>query len=598
MALEDIVAAHYRRSALTTRQVVAAILAIWRATGPSGFRDELQRAAGLLAFGQLTQALRAAQYLTDLADEYGMDRAPTRLVARSFAGTSADDRPLVDVLSYASRRAWAMLDAGADYAIANTSGAASLTRIVANETTQAGINAESVGMVAQPEMVGYVRLLNTPSCGRCAILAGKWFKWNDGFARHPTCFPAGVTVSGPSAEAATRRWYEGELVVIRTAGGKELPATANHPVLTDRGWLPAHFLQVGDKVVGSTNAQGAVPLVVPHEQQMPTGIEDAFRSFNMNGLLQMPTAAEDFHGDGGHGEVDVVSADGLLRDRRQSTFAQAIDQILLASRPNLALSLSGGSGFAPLGFGGLAPTSGFIGGGGLGGALHGGHSGGANLSSIGHAADGYARVGQALADHLSGDAVAEAELVLALAGLVRRRDVGDGQLDISSRWDAPAAAFSVESRGAYADRGQDLALRLSSQVKLDRVVEVRRVSWSGHVFNLTSSEGWYSANGIIVSNCDCKHVPAADAAGVTDVRVNPRDYFDALSPAEQDHYFGPGEAAAIRGGADLQTTVNLTTVKKRRSAGLLVPRSIDRLIAGKSRDEAIDVLARTGYLAA
>lgn len=187
MALEDIVAAHYRRSALTTRQVVAAILAIWRATGPSGFRDELQRAAGLLAFGQLTQALRAAQYLTDLADEYGMDRAPTRLVARSFAGTSADDRPLVDVLSYASRRAWTMLDAGADYATANTSGAASLTRIVANETTQAGINAESVGMVGQPEMVGYVRLLNTPSCGRCAILAGKWFKWNDGFDRHPGC---------------------------------------------------------------------------------------------------------------------------------------------------------------------------------------------------------------------------------------------------------------------------------------------------------------------------------------------------------------------------------------------------------------------------
>lgn len=284
MALEDIVAAHYRRSALTTRQVVAAILAIWRATGPSGFRDELQRAAGLLAFGQLTQALRAAQYLTDLADEYGMDRAPWQIVPRTFAGSSADDRPLVDVLSYATRRAWTMLDAGADYATANTSATATLTRIVANETTQAGINAERVGMVAQPQMTGYVRFLSPPSCGRCAVLAGKWFEWNTGFDRHPTC--------------------------------------------------------------------------------------------------------------------------------------------------------------------------------------------------------------------------------------------------------------------------------------------------------------------------DCKHVPAADAAGVTDVRVNPRDYFDALSPAEQDHYFGAGEAAAIRGGADLQTTVNLTTVKKRRSAGLSVPRSIDRLIAGKSRDEATDILARTGYLAA
>lgn len=180
MALEQVVAAHYRRSSATTRQVVAAVLAIWRATGPSGFRDELVRAAGLVAFGQLTQAIRAATYLQDLADEYDWDRAPMQIVPRAFAGTSADDRPLVDVLSYATQRAWTMLDAGADYATANTSATATLTRIVVNETTQAGINAERVAMVAQPQATGYVRFLSPPSCGRCAVLAGKWFQWNTG----------------------------------------------------------------------------------------------------------------------------------------------------------------------------------------------------------------------------------------------------------------------------------------------------------------------------------------------------------------------------------------------------------------------------------
>src|SRR5690606_41194169 len=34
---------------------------------------------------------------------------------------------------------------------------------------------------------GYVRMLNPPSCSRCAILAGRWFRWNDGFLRHPRC---------------------------------------------------------------------------------------------------------------------------------------------------------------------------------------------------------------------------------------------------------------------------------------------------------------------------------------------------------------------------------------------------------------------------
>ncbi len=597
MALEQVAQAHYRRSALTTRQVVAAVLAIWNATGPSGFRDELVRAAGLVAAGQLSQAVQAAAYLIDVAAEQDLGSAEAVVVPRAFAGTTSSGQDLTDVLSYPVNRTWDLLDSGADFATAQASGTASLTRIVSNEVTQAGTNATQVGMTGNLDMGGYVRMLQAPSCGRCAILAGKWFDWNQGFKRHPSCFPAGVTVSGPAADAATRRWYEGELVIIRTASGKELPATANHPVLTDRGWLPAHFLQEGDNVVGSTRTEGAVPLVVPHKQQMPTRIEDAFRSFNMDGLLQMPTTAQDFHGDGGHGDVDVVSTDRLLRDRRQATFAQQVDQILLASRPDLALALPGGRAFAALSLG-MDPARGRdVRSRGLGSALLRRHLSGADLTGGGRAADVYAGVDQALADHRSGDPVAVAELILALADQVRRRDDLHGQGDVAPRWDAPASPFAVENRGAYADRGQDLGLRLSGQVELDRVVEVRRVSWSGHVFNLTSSEGWYSANGLIVSNCDCKHVPAAEAADTTGLRANPRDYFDSLSAQDQDRYFGKSEAEAIRGGADLTKTVNATTRKGSRS-GLSTPRSIDRLIAGKPRAQAIDDLTRAGYLAA
>ncbi len=187
MALEDIALAHYRRSSLTTRLTVAAILAIWRSTGPSGFRDQLLRAAGIVAAGQFVQAIQAASYMLALADEFGMAAPQATLLPRSIAGVAMDGRSLTDVLGYPTNRAWTMLDAGADLATADTSGAASLTRIVANEVTQAGITAESVGMVGQPEMAGYVRVLTAPSCGRCAVLAGKWFKWNAGFARHPGC---------------------------------------------------------------------------------------------------------------------------------------------------------------------------------------------------------------------------------------------------------------------------------------------------------------------------------------------------------------------------------------------------------------------------
>lgn len=47
--------------------------------------------------------------------------------------------------------------------------------------------AESVAMVANPRATGYVRMLNPPSCSRCAILAGRWYRWSAGFERHPLC---------------------------------------------------------------------------------------------------------------------------------------------------------------------------------------------------------------------------------------------------------------------------------------------------------------------------------------------------------------------------------------------------------------------------
>lgn len=55
-------------------------------------------------------------------------------------------------------------------------------------------------IVQRPQVTGYVRMLNPPSCGRCTILAGKRFLWNQGFQRHPNCdcihIPASEQVAG------------------------------------------------------------------------------------------------------------------------------------------------------------------------------------------------------------------------------------------------------------------------------------------------------------------------------------------------------------------------------------------------------------------
>jgi hypothetical protein len=66
-------------------------------------------------------------------------------------------------------------------------GLASLTRIVGTQVADAGRAGESVSITARTAIDGYVRMLVPPSCSRCAILAGKFYRWNAGFDRHPMC---------------------------------------------------------------------------------------------------------------------------------------------------------------------------------------------------------------------------------------------------------------------------------------------------------------------------------------------------------------------------------------------------------------------------
>ena len=59
--------------------------------------------------------------------------------------------------------------------------------MVATQLQDAARIAAGLGIVSRPNVGGYARMLVPPSCSRCAVLAGKFFKWNTGFQRHPRC---------------------------------------------------------------------------------------------------------------------------------------------------------------------------------------------------------------------------------------------------------------------------------------------------------------------------------------------------------------------------------------------------------------------------
>lgn len=74
-----------------------------------------------------------------------------------------------------------------------------LDRLVMSLVTDAARGAESVGIVTRPR-VGYVRYLSPPSCSRCAILAGRFYRWSSGFDRHPGCDCTHLPTTDPRSE--------------------------------------------------------------------------------------------------------------------------------------------------------------------------------------------------------------------------------------------------------------------------------------------------------------------------------------------------------------------------------------------------------------
>jgi hypothetical protein len=62
-----------------------------------------------------------------------------------------------------------------------------LDRLVQTLVTDASRTASTVEMLRRPAVTGHVRVLNPPSCGRCAVLAGRVYRWSTGFQRHAGC---------------------------------------------------------------------------------------------------------------------------------------------------------------------------------------------------------------------------------------------------------------------------------------------------------------------------------------------------------------------------------------------------------------------------
>jgi len=196
--------AHYKTEQRVAVAASKAIQSLWLRMGTdfdaswAGLQAPI---VGVLSAAQLAAATEGSRYVSRvLAETRQVDLPVGDVVPAAFAGRAANGLALEEVTYNSVVRTKHRIKEGDSVANALRAGGSYLSMVALSEIADAGRSSVAAGMSARPSVAGYVRMLNTPSCPACVILAGKWYRWNTGFQRHPRCdcrhIPAAESMSG------------------------------------------------------------------------------------------------------------------------------------------------------------------------------------------------------------------------------------------------------------------------------------------------------------------------------------------------------------------------------------------------------------------
>ena len=327
------------------------------------------------------------------------------------------------------------------------------------------------------------------------------------------CLPAHEHVRvAHGVRRAFRRPVSGqELVRLVTAEGLRLEVTPNHPVLTGSGWKAAQHVEVGDDVF-SVHGEGVFAGDQDVEHGPPTASE-VFEACALLGVRERVAASgPQFHGDMADGEVEVVLLDGVLLGEVDPALTQQARELLLADAdaPRLGSRESAAVGVA-LGL----PSHGIMGRAREALALLLRRARHADEHRLGPPAQPNPGASEGRRESPALDAVSVGERLQAEAldveacRLLAREVLRVAGWPVDAGRPADAEQLEADAVLAGANGERDLAAGAALTTKRHRVVDLSRSQYSGHVFNLETGCGWYSAD-VVVHNCRCVAIPIFD----------------------------------------------------------------------------------------
>lgn len=303
------------------------------------------------------------------------------------------------------------------------------------------------------------------------------------------CLVGETVVTGAVVRAALRRWYEGDVVQVITEAGRNFTTTPNHPMLTTRVWVAAGKLRQGDNLICYRGKQDAGSAGDKYVAAPPSTIAEIFDSLSTIGIGERrATAQPDFHGDGLDGEVDVLRPNGILMFGNFAAIYEPLAQNILSppdsARPSFCtscrrlLSVQEQACFCGralmLASGGNAPSNSTV-----------------RRIVFGSQMLGALAAPVALDDFIRGQ-IAEARVA------ERIESVGCG---------LGTAASEAELSQSPLDRVRSdtdlLGGTLGAQpgdIEFDRIREIRVRPFVGHVYNLSTADGYFAINGAYTGN--------------------------------------------------------------------------------------------------
>jgi hypothetical protein len=196
-ALAEVATAHARDRLGMVETLADEASRAWRLVNPSRIAESwAARMLPLLVTltgAQRVVAGEADRYLDNALDAQGLDpAAAARTAPRAVSGVASDGRTLDGLLYRPAVTTLDLIGGGTGVRESLAAGSYLLDMIVRTQVADAGRAADLVATTARRQATGYVRMLVGKSCSRCVVLAGRWYRYDAGFNRHPKCDCVGV----------------------------------------------------------------------------------------------------------------------------------------------------------------------------------------------------------------------------------------------------------------------------------------------------------------------------------------------------------------------------------------------------------------------